>query len=151
MVAAVGRAAVPVMPRSHAPGAEYTLEGLLLCQVCGGAMEPAPRVDGTRAYSCAPGCSRGDLVAAHVESSAELHALIRATVTLCPDLDRVNYVDTATGTIGWGWQQPRAEAEELRRFQQCDLTDLRALVRAAFVRIEVDHNGEIRPVRRGAS
>jgi hypothetical protein len=131
------------MPRSHAPDAEYTLEGLLVCLLCGDGMQPAPRVDGTRAYCCGPGCTRSELDAPPAESSAELHALVRATVSLCPDLGGANAIDHE--------RSADAGTEERRRFEQCNLSDRRALVRAAFVRIEVGADGVVRPVRRGAS
>ncbi|MGH3519385.1 MAG: hypothetical protein ACRDQ7_18605 [Haloechinothrix sp.] len=78
-----------------------------------------------------------------VESSAELHALIRATVSLCPELHHVNHRDIT--------HRPEVDKEERRRFERCDLSDRRALLRAAFVRIEVDADGVIHPVRRGDS
>lgn len=147
VVKAVGRAAVPVMPRSHAPCAEYILDGgFLLCLMCRRWMEPAPRADGTRAYWCGPPCGQRDLSAGPLESRLELSALTRAVATLHPDLARVRYRGDAPAPGSWADEDgdpARPDAEEVRRWEACDLSDRRALVRAAYVRAEVDASGEV--------
>lgn len=141
MVKAIGRAAVPVMPRGHALDAEYILDGeFLLCLMCRRWMEPAPRVDGLRAYSCGPPCPRPDVEAAPLEAKAELAALIRAVSILRPDLA---HQDAGPDLASWSRTgQPEPDPEEVRRWERCDVSDRRALVRVAWVRLEIDEHGK---------
>lgn len=151
MVRAVGRATVPVMPRGHAPDAEYILDGgFVLCLMCKRQMEPAPRADGTRAYWCGPPCRQRDLVAGPLESRLELAALTRAITTLRPDLARVRHLDYAPVPGSWAdadGEPSEPDAQEVRRWQACELSDRRALLRTAYVRAEVDAKGAIHVVR----
>ncbi|MGH3661260.1 MAG: hypothetical protein ACRDT8_08820 [Micromonosporaceae bacterium] len=145
---AVGRAAVPVTPRWHAPDAEYILDGkFLLCLMCRRWMQPAPRVDGSRAYSCGPPCPRSDVDAAPLESRTELAAMVRAVTILRPDLTRVRDAGADLAACSRACQ-PEPALEEVRRWERCDLSDRRALVRAAWVRLEVDERGKVRSVWR---
>ncbi|MGH3737652.1 MAG: hypothetical protein ACRDT6_18880 [Micromonosporaceae bacterium] len=143
MVRAVGRVAVPVMPRGHTPGADYILDGeFLLCLMCRRWMQPAPRVDATRAYSCGPPCPRPDVEAAPLESRTELAALIRAITILRPDLA---HQGAGPDLASWreARQQPEPDPQEVRCWQWCDLSDRRALVRVAWVRLEIDERGKV--------
>ena len=150
---AVGRVAIPVMPRSHVTNAEYILdEEFLLCLMCQRWMQPTPRADGQRAYGCGSACRQRDLSAAQLESRLELAALIRAVTTLCPDLAHIgpsNAAGTATmADLGGGDKSP-ADAEELRRWRACNLADRRALVRTGYLRAEVDAQGLVHLIPRG--
>jgi len=137
-VTAIGRATVPVMPRGHAPDAEYILDdGFLLCLKCRRWMEPAPRLDGTRAYWCGPPCCQRDLLAGPLESRLELAALTRAITTLHPDLARVQHISAESLADLVGGQEPEVDPDEVRRWQACGWSDRRALVRTGYVRVEV--------------
>lgn len=112
-------------------------------------MQPAPRADGTRAYWCGPPCRQRDLVAATLESRLELAALTRAITTLHPDLAR-RRLDGALVLDSWtdvDGDPTEPDPDEVRRWQTCEISDRRALVRAGYVRAEVDADGEIHLVR----
>ncbi len=140
---------MPVMPRACAPDAEYILDGkFLLHRPCGRWMRPRPDEGGLRTYWCGSACLGGVVDAAPVETEVEFATLARAVVTLHPDLARRHHRDQ--DRLDW-CEAPSAEvdAEELRRWQRCDLSDRRAMVRTAYVRVEIDEQGHVHRVRRG--
>ncbi len=83
-----------------------------------------------------------------VETEVEFATLARAVVTLHPDLARRHHRDQ--NRLDWSEAPPaEVDAEELRRWQRCDLSDRRAMVRTAYVRVEIDEHGRFHRVRRG--
>lgn len=144
MVTAVGRVAVP---RPNATGGDYLADELLWCLLCRRWLRPAPQVDGTRVYSCGPPCSQPALAAEPVELDLVLGAVTRAVTALHPELARVQHGDAAFAHWSAA-EQPQADAAEVRRWQMCDLSDRRAMLRAAYLRVEVNAQGQLRPVWR---
>ena len=127
---AVGRVA---MPHVCQPTDAWLLRGLLWCLACSRRMLAACLVDGGgRVYSCGPGCRQPDLPAAEIENHLALGAMIRAAVA----------------TVECTWVGPAVTAEEMRRWQQTDFGDRRAVLLAAYTRINVTAYGAIRPVWR---
>ncbi|MGH3734217.1 MAG: hypothetical protein ACRDT6_01105 [Micromonosporaceae bacterium] len=112
----------------------YLLRGLLRCVRCRRPMVAALAV-GRRAYHCGPGCQQVAIDAAAAEADLLLGALIRCAVTLHADLRvaRKNLPVTA---------------EELRRWQRCDITDRRAVLLSAYTEVAVNLEGKLRPVWR---
>lgn len=104
----------------------------------------APR----RAYWCGPPCGQRVLLAAPLESRLELAALTRAITTLCPDLARVQHLGVVSVADLVGGTEPQPDVDELRRWEACDLSDRRAMVRTGYVRAGVDADGAVHLVRR---
>lgn len=117
------------------------LEGLLRCLNCDRTMQPAPAVDGRRFYGCAPGCDRPTVEAPPIERQALLGGYLRGCVVLHgmgrTVVSRHPVADANGGPVS---------ASELARWRLCDVTNPRAVVRAAYVRVEVDEQGEVRPI-----
>ncbi|MGH8877914.1 MAG: hypothetical protein ACRD0P_11310 [Stackebrandtia sp.] len=112
----------------------YLARGFVWCGLCSRVMVAVRHLDATRAYSCGLYCPQRDLAALPLEQDLLLRALVRAHATL----------------YGVGRHGPRlvVSAEEVRRWQWCDLSDRRAVLHAAFVRVVVDPDGEVNPVWR---
>lgn len=117
-----------------APYDEWLARGLLLCLRCRRWMIPIRLVDvdGGRAYSCGPRCDQPCLPAAQVESHLLLGGLIRGAVA------RTDCARTG----------PAVDADELRRWQESDPSSRRAVMLAAYTRVEVIASGALRPVWR---
>lgn len=90
---------------------------------------------GARMYSCGPGCPQPDLPAERVESDLLLCALIRGAVAA-----------TDCAFVG-----PAVTGEEMMRWERCDARDRRAIVRAAYLRVDVTEYGRLWPVWRHLS
>lgn len=122
----------------------WLLRGLLSCDRCERLMLPASDRHGTRLYSCGPRCPQEDLSAQRVEQDMRLGALVRGVTTLYPDTAHVK-ASTHVTPLGCG-ERPPIDVEDLRRWEQCDVTDQRAVIRAAYVMIRVTVQGSVRPV-----
>ncbi len=112
----------------------YLARGLVWCGSCGRLLVAVRHLNGARAYSCGSPCPRHDLPALALEQDLLLRALVRAYVAL-----------HGVGRPGSGG--PVASAEEVRRWQWCDLSDRRAVIETAFVRVTVDADRELHPQR----
>ncbi|MGH3737743.1 MAG: hypothetical protein ACRDT6_19340 [Micromonosporaceae bacterium] len=146
MVTALGRA---VMPRRDTTFSEFVADELLRCELCGEWMRPVS-MDGARTYSCGRACPQPDLAAEPVELDLALGAVTRAVTVLHPDLARVQQVDA--DLANWaGAERPHTDESEVRRWQACDLSDRRAMVRVAYLRVDVDGHGELQPIWRHRS
>ncbi len=73
-----------------------------------------------------------------------LGALVRGVTTLYPDTAHVK-AGSYAAPLGYG-ERPPIDADDLRRWEQCDVTDQRAVVRAAYVAIRITVDGAVRPV-----
>lgn len=73
-----------------------------------------------------------------------LGALVRGVTTLYLDTTHVKAGTNAT-PLGCG-ERPPIDVDDLRRWEQCDVTDQRAVLRAAYVAIRVTVHGAVRPV-----
>ncbi|MGH3714198.1 MAG: hypothetical protein ACRDT4_12160 [Micromonosporaceae bacterium] len=144
------------------PPDDYIAEELLWCLVCSSLMVPAPRVDGTRYYSCGLDCPQPDLRATAVEQDLMLPALVRAYVVLygvgrtgehpSDDEEVAPGIKVAfTGATPW---RPQGEllvsAEERNAWLRCDPQNHRAVLLTAYVRVTVDVAGTVNPVWRHA-
>lgn len=136
------------MARLLQPPSDYLLEGLPIdCGWCRRRMEPAPSVDGSRSYACGPGCPRPPVAAVPVEQDLLIRAMVRAYVALY-QVGRTPHEEADTATPWGAVGQLNASAAERRRWNQCDLSDRRALLRTAFVQVLIDEAGQIHPVWR---
>lgn len=145
---AIGRASVP-MPVGQPAITEYILEDRFWCLVCSQPRCPAPAIDGTRYYACPPGCRQPPSEALAVEQDALLAAYVRAA-TVLHGVGRTSPVIRFT-TEPEHWHNDsglNVSAKELRAWQQCPTGDRRAVVRTAYVRIEIDAEGRVRRVWR---
>ncbi|MQA24898.1 MAG: hypothetical protein GEU94_05380 [Micromonosporaceae bacterium] len=136
------------MPRRRPRDNEYLLAGLLRHSVCGRTMSPAVGPGGSRIYARLTGCPRV-VVAAPLERSLLLRALVRAQVALY-GIGRPSPILLAG--LAPGAQEPgdggEVSPEETRRWQQCAPLNRRGMLRAAFVRVDLDEYGRARPVWR---
>ncbi|MGH3750477.1 MAG: hypothetical protein ACRDT8_24145 [Micromonosporaceae bacterium] len=124
-------------------GGEFLLDGgMFWCRVCRRDRRPALG-KGERRYSCAPGCTQTDTPAVSIEQAAVLGALIRgyavlhgvgrgAVVFRPPHPVAIDHMDSLP-----------ASPVEVRRWETCDVTNRRAVLRAAYTRIEIDAGGVI--------
>ncbi|MQA25516.1 MAG: hypothetical protein GEU94_08595 [Micromonosporaceae bacterium] len=97
-------------------------------------------VDGTRAYSCGYACSQSDIAAVELEQDLLLKALVRAYTALHGVGRRVASDQAAPQP----WRlsgKLSVSASEMRRWQQCNPGNRRAMLRTAFVRVVVDVEG----------
>ncbi|MGH3739354.1 MAG: hypothetical protein ACRDT6_27700 [Micromonosporaceae bacterium] len=85
--------------------------------------------------------------ASPLEAMVQLGALIRAFTVLCPGPahQRAGPDVASWATTG----QPEPDAEEIRRGERCDLSNRRAFVRVAWVRLEIDEAGKLYSVWHG--
>ena len=134
------------------PPDNYLLDELLLCLRCNRQMHPAPRVDGTRYYSCGLNCQQPDLPASTLEQDLLFKAMVRAYQALygvgrqaageAIDASGLNFNGPTPRRIA---SQLDVSTEEVRRWQQCDVTNRRSLLLTALVRVTVDAEGAVRP------
>ena len=143
---------------SPQPPSKYLLEELVWCLRCNGQMQPATRLDGSRYYSCGVSCEQPDQPAIQLEQDLLLRALVRAHHALFGvGRQAIDYPKAAAArpspaaTSAAPWQQPGqlvVTRAELRRWQYCDITDRRAVLRVAFVCVTIDAQGAVRVVWR---
>lgn len=116
------------------PRDPYVLNGLVWCGRCDHPMVGTHAVDrnGQRVYSCGQTCEQADLPAVQAESDLLLNALIRAAVVT----DATDEGDSGRLAVS---------AEELHRWQVCDPRDRRAVLHAAYVKVLVNGDGQLRP------
>lgn len=140
---AVGRASVP-MPPEQPRITEYVLEGRFWCRLCRRVRHPAPAVDGGRWYACGPKCPQPPTEALPVEQHALLAAFVRAAVVL-RGVGRPSGLITFVGPEPEHWHNAdvQVSAEELHRWQQCRMSDRRAVLAVAYTRVELDEQGQI--------
>ncbi|MGH3750174.1 MAG: hypothetical protein ACRDT8_22565 [Micromonosporaceae bacterium] len=129
---------------------EYLLDGgLLWCRRCARVREPAPDGAGARRYACLPGCPVPDTPAVPVEQTATLAALIRAYTVL----HRIGRTSTAPSDCAGLLLKDNIQTlppapDEVRRWESCSFTDRRAVLRAAYRRLEIDDRGVIHRIWR---
>ncbi|MGH3662831.1 MAG: hypothetical protein ACRDTQ_13340 [Micromonosporaceae bacterium] len=124
-------------------GGEFLLDnGMFWCELCERPRRPA-NTNGDRRYSCGARCAQPDTPATPVEQAAMLGALVRAYAVLygvgrsdvvfqAPDPLIVDHTDSLP-----------ASRSERRRWERCDVTDRRAVLRVAYTRIDIDRDGVI--------
>ena len=122
----------------------------LWCAVCRRRLRPASYGEDGRFYVCGPACPRPALPAGPIEHDLVLRASLRALVTLYPDVARVTYVgDRLADLADWNTDHhPAPDPAEVRRWERIAWGDHRAMIREAFLRVEVDAAGGIHPVWR---
>ncbi|MGH3713435.1 MAG: hypothetical protein ACRDT4_08270 [Micromonosporaceae bacterium] len=64
--------------------------------------------------------------------------------TLFPDTAHVK-AGSGDTPLGYG-ERPPIDVDDLRRWEQCDVTNQQAVLRAAYVTIRVTVHGTVRPV-----
>lgn len=138
---------------------EFLVRGLVRCGACSRLMVAVRHLHGQRAYSCGPVCPQPDVAARPLEQDLLLRALVRAYVTLYgvgrPRLDPgILDVRGRSGdqehprSTGGTRSDPVPSAEEVHRWQWCDVSDRRAVLHTAYTCVIVDTGGEPRPVWR---
>lgn len=143
------------------PPDDYIAEKLLWCLVCSHQMVPAPRVDGTRYYSCGLNCDQPDVPAIPVEQDLMLPAMVRAYVALygvgrggvTAGEEDGALTDALNFTSATPWRpqgEPVVSAEERNAWLRCDPRTHRAVLLTAYVRVTVDAAGRVNPVWRHA-
>ncbi|MQA25897.1 MAG: hypothetical protein GEU94_10555 [Micromonosporaceae bacterium] len=135
------------MPRRRPRDDEYLLTGLLRHTVCDRNMSPAIGSGGSRIYVCRTGCPRV-VVAAPLERTLLLRALIRAHMALYGIGRPGPILIAGLPGVREAGDGTEVSAEETRRWQGCPPLDRRGMLRAAFVRIDIDEYGKPRPVWR---
>lgn len=151
------------MPEGRPPSNDWLLEELLWCLRCSRQMQPAPHVDGMRYYSCGPDCEQPDVPATRLEQDLLFKAMVRAYAAVYRFGREAELPEEGTAIVDVGvelafkgatpWRldgQLAVSKEELRCWQQCDISDRRSILLAAFVRVIVDADGVVHPVWRHA-
>ncbi|MGH3715064.1 MAG: hypothetical protein ACRDT4_16610 [Micromonosporaceae bacterium] len=124
-------------------------------------MVPAPRVDGSRYYSCGIDCPQPDLRAVGVEQDLMLPALVRAYVVLygvgradvTVDGEHAAVSCALSFTGATPWREPGelvVSDEERNAWLRCDPRNHRAVLLTAYLRVTVDAAGTVIPVWRYA-
>lgn len=120
--------------------AGFLLDGLLWCGKCQRQMIPVSDVDGTRAYSCGYACPQANIAAVELEQDLLLRALVRAYTAL----HGVGRRADSNETVSQPWRlggRLTVSASEMRRWQQCNPANRRAMLRTAFYRVIVAAEG----------
>ena len=135
---------------------KYLLEEMVWCLRCNGQMRPASRMDRSRYYSCGIACEQPKQLAIPLEQDLLLRALVRAHQALLgvgrriTDHPRADPAQSSTAVTGGELRQRPSQLvvtrDELRRWQYCDITDRRALLVAAFIRVMIDADGTVHAV-----
>ncbi|MGH3660561.1 MAG: hypothetical protein ACRDTQ_01710 [Micromonosporaceae bacterium] len=129
-------------------GGVYWLDGeLLWCRTCRSFRHPAPEAAGCRAYVCGPGCPLPPTPAVPAEQDATLAAMTRAQVVLHA-IGREAPTPPLHPTPPDPELGLRVTIAEVRRWEACVFTDRRAVLRAAYHRLEIDERGVIHRIWR---
>lgn len=134
--------AVGVIPKAQIGlPTEYLLDGLLRCGWCHRPKTGATADDGSRWYACVSQCPSPAVSAVPVEQDLLIRAMVRAYVALYQVGRHASACDEAWGAAG----QLDVTRAEQTRWRECDVTDRRALLSAAFASVLVDEHGQAHP------